>query len=653
MTPRRRTAGTTLLEVLVVIVIFLVGILAVVQIFPKGLNILVLSRSSSMAAALARDEVERLKAHADELPDAIVPVMADGLTVDTSRSPNDLGPSGNSLSALGILSGPGGTVGDWMLHAGANNFRRVEGESRRITAPRQVGAGAGMYGSLMILQFGPVEFVPETSTTPSNLAVYGNDLTMRVGAPQANERVGDDAFWVAYPTTSAITLGFPTGPLTLPNGQPNAHARTYYVSFAGNVSNGGSFVRRDFRRLKVTINPAAANSNGTQPLSSAPMTGILTANGVASTLGSVDLATLRVERGYTQLTNLADNWEGDEPYVCKVLNPQLGVILFSPYAFGQYVSGPMGREALVAKVDYNVYDWRILREEFRFPLGLTPQHQLAVGGLKVGGLDGPDGRPNPVITLLEDPDVNDLRQFNHQRADNFVLMDLDTGGVYCERDPTVDAYQGTPWVNVNKSTGLVTMVDINPGMEGTQSDILLPDGTIREVTVDSRAVRALYRTRNEFAVQVFKASSSYRVSDTLPGLAPGFFFVGNTTRIYFPVADIGQKVTLGVVNYRTSGGELRQLLDQDFVVKTATGEPAPFVDIATADPGAATFDSASYGYAVRNVKGSSVTVRTVWNPEAFRLTTNNAKNMSLLDIWGRGWRRSTNETFLQLGEPIR
>lgn len=72
MARKRQTAGSTLIEVLVVIVIFLVGILAVVQIFPKGLNILVLARTNSVANALSRDQVEYLKAHVDQLPEDIV-----------------------------------------------------------------------------------------------------------------------------------------------------------------------------------------------------------------------------------------------------------------------------------------------------------------------------------------------------------------------------------------------------------------------------------------------------------------------------------------------------------------------------------------------------------------------------------------------------
>lgn len=651
MARKRQTAGSTLIEVLVVIVIFLVGILAVVQIFPKGLNILVLARTNSVANALSRDQVEYLKAHVDQLPEDIVSTNLDG-TVNSLRSPRELGPFvGDSLDASGILYSGGTAVGDWALNSGANNTRRVLGERHAITAPRLVGTGGAYYGCLEIAAFGPLD-------PNGGLKVYGNDLSMHIGVPADKEQRGDDQFFVANPNDSTIQVGLPTGPTVLANGNANNNPRTYYISFSGYVSTGtpGSFVRRDFRNIEIVgVVPTSGDANGVHPLYSVSLA---SASGTA--LASVDLATLRVSRGYTLLTNNASDWENDEAFVYKILDPKLGVFMFSPYAFGQFVSSSSGHEPLIAKFDYNVYDWRILREEFRLPYHLTPQHQLAVGGLKVGGMDGADGRPNPVIDLLEDPNNAVTKKFNNDKSDNFVLMDLDTGGVYCERDPATDAdYTGTPWIYINKSTGLVTMVDLDNSKDGTQADVLLTDGSIKQVTVDSRAVRALYRTRNEMAVQVFKATSTYDVSPTPSGLGKGHYYIGGTgagggpTRIYFPVADLGQSVTFGVINYRTSTNQARQLLDQQFVIRSATGEIDPFIDITTIDPQAASLDQSARGYAVSNVKGSSISVRTLWNPDAFHLTNDSAKNMQLLDTWGRGWRQSTNETFLEQGELTR
>ncbi|HTQ09351.1 MAG TPA: prepilin-type N-terminal cleavage/methylation domain-containing protein, partial [Fimbriimonadaceae bacterium] len=70
-----RRSGTTLVEILVVIVVFMIGILAIAQIFPGGLRILEYSQFDTMATSLGRSEMEMLKNHADQLPEDIVPVQ--------------------------------------------------------------------------------------------------------------------------------------------------------------------------------------------------------------------------------------------------------------------------------------------------------------------------------------------------------------------------------------------------------------------------------------------------------------------------------------------------------------------------------------------------------------------------------------------------
>ena len=104
--------GASLIEILVVIVIFLVGILAIAQIFPGGLNILRTTRNNTMATALARAEMERLKSQIDQLADAIVPAryVWNGtryvIDYDLNRYPNDFSPAGaiGTIPAIGRSS---------------------------------------------------------------------------------------------------------------------------------------------------------------------------------------------------------------------------------------------------------------------------------------------------------------------------------------------------------------------------------------------------------------------------------------------------------------------------------------------------------------------------------------------------------------------
>src|SRR4051794_36600123 len=70
-----RRSGTSLIEILVVIVVFLVGILAIVQIFPGGFRVLSESQKGTIATWLARARIETLKNYADQMPEGIVPVQ--------------------------------------------------------------------------------------------------------------------------------------------------------------------------------------------------------------------------------------------------------------------------------------------------------------------------------------------------------------------------------------------------------------------------------------------------------------------------------------------------------------------------------------------------------------------------------------------------
>lgn len=185
---RRNTRGTSLVEVLVVIVIFLTGILAVVQIFPGGFRVLNTTRNNAIATQLGRSEMERLKAHADQLPEAILPVsyvsLGPGLVridVDSTRDTNDIGPAGGvtDLEADGdAIDGGANVLAKWQYVTGANVLRRVIGEGRRVPAPT---TGLNIpTASRMVLEFGPVLLDPAYQNT---FLVYGNDMVGIDGLP--------------------------------------------------------------------------------------------------------------------------------------------------------------------------------------------------------------------------------------------------------------------------------------------------------------------------------------------------------------------------------------------------------------------------------------------------------------------------------------
>ena len=667
MNNRKRSTqrASTLIEVLVVIVVFLIGILAIAQVFPKGFRILDWNRRATVSTALAREEIERLKAHADELPDEIVPISLDsnGNNIsDPTRSPQDLGPIGDKVDVNGNLYSGLQLLGPWQRYSGANTMRRVIGETQTISAPRNVGAAAGYYGALITLLFGPIDYNP----SQGNLAVYGNDMVLHSGLPQTADRRDDSEYFITNELAvdgagrSLLTLNLPSG----------ESGRQFRISFSAYVqAPGGSIERREFSGLGPAVVPAGTPALGQYPLYA------ITAQSVLSgfDIKSIDVATIRVQRIFEQIPNTATSFtlSGEtqpNPYRFKLLNDQLGVILVSPDAYNYSVLRADGkREALVARINYDVYDWRVLREDFRVTTELPSLKQLSVRSLRVAGGDAGDGTfyvpmreelsrstpdpADPLHNVYPDTSVADAAG-----ADNFLLMDLETGGVFYEKSKST----GLRSITVDKALGLMTVQTIDTSKPGVIADLQLPDGSRRQIRMDGRAVRALYMSKMEFSLQVLKGASIYYRADTAAGLASNSYFSDSATsgtQVFFSRSNQGRKVTVGqIYYYRSSDSNLHSLASQDFTINFprvgAGGLGLPSIDIRDADPLATSLDY-SHGYALRDVKGASVAVRVLWNPESVSLDPPPASNFDKLEQWGRGWRRTTDETIMSRSEIIR
>jgi Tfp pilus assembly protein PilV len=639
-TRTRRRAGTTLIEVLVVIVIFAVGILAVIQVFPRGLGVLVQARNKTVAQQLARDESERLKARPDQLPEQIVAIRQVGTTtiIDADRSSTDLGPTGNQLSQTGVLRWGGNLVGNWAQNSGANVFRRILGEGRQVPAASWVG---NFYGGLMTLQFAPIDI-----TSPEPVTVYGRDLLRRIGDVDPQARREGHEYFVTNVGTPQVALRLPIGPTP----------RRFRIAFTGYVKKGAATFEP--RQYVVNYPPTSyLAAGGTDLYGNYGLADVALADlpTDGSQLYGVEMDSIRVSRLFTRVTpaegfSKANNQEID-PYEFMLLDPSLGVLLFSPAASSE-------REPVLARVDYDVKDWRIIRDEFRVSDGDRPQHRLALQSLKVGGSAGPDGRPNEAIFL--DRTNTNMARVNDSKADHFILEDMNTGGMVAERSWN----GGRQLVAVDKSLGLITFNDANPATPEIDAEILLPMAARTTVVpLANRPLRALYMANGEWSVQVMKAASNYTVTYSKPG--PGEYYVGGTgmvnglrglpARIYFSPADAGRRVTIDELFYFDANREMGQLLGQDFQIQYRRLDPIglPSIDISEVIPGARFLDGQGRmrnGYAARGVKGASIAVRVLNNPATFSLTNNSATNMRRLEEWGRNWKRSTTETYIQRGE---
>ncbi|HRI42951.1 MAG TPA: hypothetical protein PLL78_03630 [Fimbriimonadaceae bacterium] len=649
--------GASLIEILVVIVIFLVGILAIAQIFPGGLNILRTTRNTTMATALARAEMERLKSQVDQLAEAIVPAryVWNGtryvIDYDLNRYPNDFSPAGAvGLDVDGNFVGPNGILGRWPYLSGPNVMTRVVGESRTIPSPRYLSdptPTGSTYGGLMACQFAPVIYDP---TYPVTFLVYGNDLQRRiVESVPGGAQVRQD--YIAFIDELGEEMALPMGPARpdLPG-----YSRVYRVSVSLYVDGPGGSRQRDL----VTLVPLPSPTNNSQRQYVAIRFDDATyfPVGPGETVRHADLDTFRVARVFDQLgtpnapqflteDDVKNNpsLRDDASYQYDFLDDKLGLMLFNPVGFNYQERRGRGRVPLRARVDYDVYDWRIIRDEFRVPRNMPFERKLILNSIKVRGNKYSDQRPYTGIGF---------RVANETTERDFVLVDTETGGVIMPTSYAVD-----------KSSGVISFID-DPAVTNQVGElgalIMYPKAAAVSALPDirGRSVRALYQGVGEWAVQVEKAVRSYQVVyDATPGLRQCYVGGSNPnvngdrpTRVYFPLADIGKQVLVGEIWYDDDQtGTLEVAYEQQFLIQAPrAGElPLGFIDVRDVLP-ASSFNF-SNGYAVRRVRGASVGVRAMWNPLVFNVGEDPTENMNRYHEWERGWRKSRTETFLMGG----
>jgi type II secretory pathway pseudopilin PulG len=643
LTRSRLQIGTSLIELLVVIVIFLIGILAIAQVFPGGFRIIAGTRAASTAASLARSEMDRLRGTGSQIPEQIVPALyrysSGGLVIEANpqQSEEDLGPQGAAINAQGnVLNDAGQSIGPWQYVSGPNNVRRVIGEGTIAPAPRAVGTD---FGGLMTLQFGPAVHVPG-STSVVNLFIYGNDLDKIEGTPAA-------------PGTQALP-GYsyyvdskdPTDPVLYIPESTKAHS--YKLSLTGYVVSGGKELARDF----IAAPPINVPASVTPAYDTVHIAPLLV--GAGESLAGFDFESLRLARMFDQVST----FDSDNPYQYKLVNEapadadgtikSFGVMLINPAAYKfseKVVSGQS--TPLRVRADYDVFDWRIVKEDFRVPDQMPYEFRLKLTNLKHRNGYEPD---NKLYLGLNVKVPDEAGGFESR---DVVIMDLQTGGVYSKRAFTVDY-----------SLGLIAFIDSdNNPANGIQVGLIAPGATAPS-TVDAagRAVRIYYEANGEWSPQVLMPAAFYTQGQS-PTPLPGQYYVAppagakpagantawknNDTFIRFPRSDAGKTVMVDELWYAVSGDSAPHVLrGQSFLLK---GEGTDSILLITDNVRDAIGADFSNGYAVRGVKGASIRVRVLYNTASVSFGNDNAQNLTKFEEWSREWRQVNTESVIERG----
>jgi prepilin-type N-terminal cleavage/methylation domain-containing protein len=670
MNRQKLSRAFTLIEVLVTIVILAIGILTVIRIYPKGFVSLRLSAEYATAQRLARGEIERLQNQASDLPEQILAVqylyqnIGGNWTLvivsDPDSRQDDLGPGGSEILENGniVINNPGGTDTEifYRYYNDANRFRRVIGEGGTIPAPRPVGI---YFGGLRTLNFGPI--VDDANL----LLVYGPAMDGRRIFRDPGDPIRNFEQW-------QFRHDEDNGQIWLPGVQ--GRAVNYKVNFsywANDPVYGYRKVDVIDAILTVTETPNPGNprealfdvgNNEVYPFDMRAVAG--------NPVDWIELVDFSVEcnRLFDRLPDAAV-FSGNYPYEYKVLSPTLGMILFNPAGYNFYERRRGGRVPLTAQINYDVYNWHILRDDFRgdrgvLNLGPRPTlHKLPLDQLKSFDSIENDRRRH---RGLDFPIPDGLGGFT--TTQDVLLVDLDTGGIVLPFvDPTNPALGRSYKVDYLRGTIALAGPGASDAELSQAGLTILPVGTgqaaITGVNPAGRNFRVFYQAQNDWAVQVFKAPSRFSVTYGLP-LSVGQAYawnpvdnIGLPTRIYFPPSDVGSKVAVREIWYRDAANVLKVIRDQDFQVRPIIGgDPFPnpnygFIDIRDIDPTATSLDYASYGYAIRGISGTSLRARVIWNAATKDDLPGNgpaqiAERLRLHEYWTQQWRTVAVETYL-------
>lgn len=489
--------GTTLVEILVVMLVLLVGIMTVIQLFPTGFRVVRAAESQTIASKLAQAEVERWKNMPGNLPDGILPVTSDG-TVINDQNP---GPP---------LEGFSPTLVNGLYEAGnVINSRYVRNETTPIPVGSYFTSGAGAaYGSKYTLAFSPIEVTadPENPGLYLGLTIKSGDLQRRVGSADSYIYLRPGQYGIDYDLTTVG--GDPAFMVCFSYDRNPGHA--YHISYSYWVEHKRTGEATLLSEVDQTVRP---DPNGDWvPVPIRP----------PSDYPPSDYDVVEVEsgadscaRGFVQVP--PQGWSGD-PYEFALVDSIMGVVAFNPRARNMTERTARGVRAITARIDYKIYDPRILREdkivpavnEDPFNTGQNTHSAIKLAlrfilnaGSPLSITDG-DATDNPDEPTFEGLVKKRLGMPLSNPADLMVaqsvlIIDLATG---LRVEIPSDA---PPFYAIDYKAGVVHLPETANLIDWNSEP--LPD--TRDIPLAGRHLRFFYRADGDWSVQCQKAYSYY------------------------------------------------------------------------------------------------------------------------------------------------
>jgi type II secretory pathway pseudopilin PulG len=597
----RRQGGASLAEVLVVMAILAIAILAFIRLYPSGFLALKRTGQSEAATRLAQQELERLKARADNLPRAIAPIRYDFssdeavLQIDPRIDPNDLGVQPNLPESFPRL-----------YASGVNRFRRIVGERVPLGLP---GPTLGRRDQLTEGIVYTTLFAPIAQRPIGERDGGGDyrDYLVVTGAPMRRLILNSD---FQRPDIRLFEYGidYDAGKVLL---RPLRYAPiAYQVEFSFAYVAPSGRVETRFVSVIIEFDP-------THPRAPTPEWRDLPlpdGSPVSSFPGFLGIAPFSdtAARVFSELP-LGAQWSSENPYQYQVLNPLTGTILINPLASGYYERYWRGTRPLEAYVSYYVHDWTIMREEFTVPS--SGRIRLAFSDLKQFGDLQDDQTQYEGLGLGRDVDYEPLQA-------DLIIVDMLTGrAAYFRQGQQIRDNELAP------ELGAQTLPNLNATIDYAIGIVEIGNPQMR-----GRKIRVFYKVHENWAISVQKAASRYYLAQNPAGMGYdscwydlGAVYGGERNervrRLYFNRSEAGKTVLLREYWYVDTNGNTQRGTNGVFRISEVPDNGLVYIDLREVHPNAVRWDPSVTGQAIRGVQGLSVKVRVTHEPPGRRTRT--------------------------------
>ena len=638
--------GFSLIETLVVMVILLIGIFAIIRLFPGGFLVIQRTGEMTVAQSLVQQQLDAQK-NLLSTPDSIISPRFDpagNWTGEPNINPDLLPNHSQSDIDNGLVPGvPPGTHPYYINNI--NSIRGIVGEA--FSLPANSPNGGRGYGAVYMLKHGPVlnQFRNNNGELRDSIVVYGQPMERvelsSVPTPDRRDVTPDlqNASQYAIDWENLRIAFYPRR--AAPGGQNLRKFRISYSYYA--VESGQVVVRTiiDGPSAEITIPDVPANaldeepvwipifSGGSDPVPSgfvpavAPpgldrRLGLLRySEDVSRRFRLVSISTVNNSSG----TPNPPVWSSNDPYEYAWFSEQepdnsmsdivnVGALIFNPRGYQETVQTTRGTRPFGARVNYITYDNHIIRDERSVPSQAPYKIKLSLNGILTNGDVQDDGTVYmgmfcPAV-MMDSPDI--------------LLYNVNTGEEVGQLLAGSTAGAGQVGFTLDSRNGVIE----------------LNQAQVESMGLQSASLRIFYRARKDWGMQIQKANANYLLANTpfASDITYRSYYVGGSfvggggpaglpTRIYFPICEAGKTVILGEYFVQTGQGQTRrftgesyQLNDNPALFENFNGQLLTWLDISSQHPAATSeqwrFTSAETGRAVSNVIGASVKSRVIW-----------------------------------------